>query len=235
MRPGPVSCALVAALSLSSLAARASGAIDPQAVQATGAYARQHLMVDSLVRVGIEADRQLGLQASCKSEYRAAPMSMQVVAPAEFVEGKADPVKGGWLVRFRLDRCGESKVYNALFVARDGGPPAVQPSFPGTTLANAILVHDALPGARTSAMAAIASTGRPADCKEFYVYDMQVVEAPHDVTERGKTFRNVWNERWTFSYCGTLVDVPMRFTPSPDGGADFQSSTGTMRTAAPAP
>lgn len=219
MRRGPASCALVVALSASCQTAWALGGFDAQAVQATAAYARQHIWLDKLAQAAIETDRHLGLHADCTAAYQPVPASMQVISPAEFVDGKADPVKGGWLIRYRVERCGESKVYNAAFLAHEDGPPTVHPSYPGTTLANPDLLRDAMPKANLLAGAVAMAP----ECKTMYVFDMQVVDAPRDVSEDGKTFKGVWNERWTFSHCGKLVDVWMRFTPMPGGGVDFQA------------
>lgn len=231
MRRGPASCAFAIALSLplSPQAARALDDVDPQAVQATAAYARQHLSGEKLAQAAHETNQQLGLYADCKADYQPVPVSMQVVTPAEFVDGKADPVKGSWLVRYRVERCGASKVYNAVVVARDGGPPTVQPSYPGTTMANPALLRDAM---RTAFLMAGAA-GSSKDCKSLHVFDTQVVEGPHDVTEGGQTSKGVWNERWTFSQCGQLIDVTMVFLPSPRGGIDFHGSVAPVRPSAP--
>lgn len=230
MRRGPASCVLLAALSASCQAVWASGEADAQAVQATAAYARQHMWADKLAQAALETDQNLGLHADCKEASQPVPMSMQVVRPAEFVDGKADPVKGSWLVRYRLDRCGDAKIYNAVYLAHDGSPPTVHPSFPGTTLANPTLLLDAMRSANLLAGA----TGMPKDCSKTYVFDMQVVDAPHDVTDGGKTFKGAWNERWTFSQCGKLIDVSMLFRPSPEGGVDFRASAGPVRPEPPA-
>jgi len=159
-------------------------------------------------------------------------MSMQVVVPAEFAPGSADPVKGSWLIRYRLTRCGETKVDNALFTARDGGVPTVQPSFPGTSLANPILLRDAM---RQAALLA-RNFGPDKDCKALAMADMQVSAPPHEVTEGDKVFKGVWDELWTFSQCGKSVGVSMHFTPSLDGsGIDFQAGTATQKPATAAP
>lgn len=173
--------------------------------------------------MGIGEDQKLGLQTSCKSSYRATPLSLQEVWPAEFIAGKPDPIKGAWMIRYRLDRCGDSKVYNAVLLAQAGGPPAIQPFFPGSTRANVKLLQDAMPPALTQAWLA---TEKKA-CPTPYVFDMQSAAPTTEVTKR------TWDELWTFSVCGSLVDVPITFTLDEDGtGASFHSSQGTLRRSA---
>jgi hypothetical protein len=221
-----VSFSVVAMAVLFQQAAAVGADLKTQAVEATAAYARQHLAGDRLVKLGIEEDKKFELQTSCQSEYRIAPLGLQVVLPAEFTEGKTDPVKGAWLIRYRLERCGESKVYNALFVAQDGDVPAMQSFYPGSTKANANLLHDAMPAALTQASGASTKRG----CKTPYVYDMQVKTPLRDVEKSGAIGKDVWEETWTFSLCGELIDVPMTFTPDSDGsGASFRGHKATIR------
>lgn len=221
---------LVAVVVFSQQAALAAGDTNAQAVQATAVYARQHLAVDLLVKTGIDDDKMLGLQTSCRSQYRAAPLSLQVVSPAEFKDGKADPVEGSWLVRYRLERCGESKVYNALFVAQGGGVPVVRSFYPGSTKANAKLVQDAMPAVLTQASGA----GTFRNCSSPHVFDMQVETPTLDVAKSETTGKDTWEEVWTFSLCGKLVDVPMTFTLDADGsGASFRAGKATVRSNTP--
>jgi hypothetical protein len=198
-------------------AASAAEDVSAQAIQATTLYATQHLFPLRLARVGFDDDRKLGLQTNCNSGYSVAPSSIQVVLPAEFADGKADPVKGVWLVRYRLTRCGESKIYNAVFVAQDGNVPAILPFYPGSTMANYKLVKDAMALALIQAASAV--TGK--SCPTPHVFDMQVTKAPANRT---------WDEVWTFNVCGELVDVPMTFAMTEDGrGGSFHSSNATRR------
>lgn len=202
-------------------AASAVEDVSAQAIQATTLYATQHPFLLRLARAGFDDDKKLGLQTSCKSGYSVAPSSIQVLLPAEFTAGKADPVKGAWLVRYRLTRCGESKVYNAVFVAQDGDVPAIVPFYPGSTMANYKLVKDAMVPARIQA----ASAGTGQNCTTPKVFDMQVTKAPANRT---------WEEVWTFNVCGDLVDVPMTFTMTEDGNsASFHGSKAIRKTAVP--
>jgi hypothetical protein len=202
-------------------AASAAEDVRAQTIQATTLYATQHLFPLRLTRVGFDDDKKLGLQTNCNSGYSVAPSSIQVVLPAEFTAGKADPVKGAWLVRYRLTRCGESKVYNALFVAQDGNVPAILPFYPGSTMANYKLVKDAM----VPALIQAASAGTGKSCTTPNVFDMQVTKAPVNRT---------WDEVWTFNVCGEIVDVPMTFAMTEDGSsASFHSSKATRRTTVP--
>jgi len=213
-------CLVAAAISFQHTAS-AAGDADAQAVQATAAYAKQHLSAERLVKLGIEEDKKLGLQTSCHSDYGAAPLSIQVLSPAEFTGQKADPIKGTWRVRYRLHRCGESKVYNAIFVAKDGDVPAIGSFYPGSTLANVKLIKDAMVPALIQGAAASSKK----NCTSPSVFDMQVTRAPANRT---------WNEVWTFSACGELIDVPMTFVASEDGSSvNFNSGKAMVRPAPP--
>lgn len=178
-------------------------------------YMFSHPMLEAMYRLGVEADRRFGLQLECKSQYHLKPFSASVVQPIEFHEGKQHPTKGVWRSRYQLERCGDSKVYNALFIADSNGEiPTPRAYHPGSTNAGPQLVQDAMMGAVARAEA---RSGLK-DCKTFYVFDMRVTEPAHNVVEKETTFRGVWNELWTFSICGKMVDVPMTFIPDARGG-----------------
>lgn len=218
---------IAAAMSL-SFAGMALAASTPPDNQAAVAYVRSKPMLETMYRLGVAEDRKLGLQSSCKSQYQVRPTATLVLSPIEFAEGKSDPVKGVWLSRYQLERCGDAKVYNALFSARDGQAPSSRPFFPGATNAGPVLVNDAMRAAVSTATTA----GVPKDCKTAHVYDMRVTQPARDVTEQGTTLKGVWDEVWTFSMCGQLVDVPMTFIPdAKGGGTTFKGGKASVRSA----
>ncbi|HEY8084902.1 MAG TPA: hypothetical protein VIE69_04795 [Methylophilaceae bacterium] len=166
-------------------------------------------------QLGIAQDHKLGLQLDCKTEYKVKPVSAAVLAPINFPDSQQNPVSGVWSLRYELQRCGESKIYNAIFVANaDGSAPTPHPFYPGTSYSSPILIKDAMRSALPSAM--IKSGDR--QCKDLDMLDMRVTQEPHDVIEGDKTSKGVWNETWTFLLCGKPVDTDITFVPDATGG-----------------
>lgn len=176
-------------------------------------FSRQAMLV--MYQLGVEDDKKFNLQTDCKSKYQVKPVGAVVLKPITFPDGGQNPTKGIWLTRYQLDRCGDSKIYNTLFLAdAKGGNPTPKAFYPGNPLAGPMLVQDAVMLAVTTA---IARSGLK-ECTKADVFDMRVTQPPHDVVEGGKTLRGVWNELWTFKACGQMLDVAMTFTPDADGG-----------------
>lgn len=182
----------------------------------TVTYMYTSTMQEWLYRLGVEQDRKFGIQQECKSQYRVEPYSVSVLQPIDFPDDKQHPVKGVWNFRYQLQRCGESKFYNAIFIASGNGETPVTPRayYPGATNASPVLVKDAMFEALSSAMVKAELT----DCKDIDVFDMRITEPAHDVTDGDKTFKGVWNEAWTFRLCGQMVDVGISFIPDTTGG-----------------
>ncbi len=179
----------------------------------TAAYIYSRPMVEAMYKLGVEQDKKFGLQPDCRSEYRVEPVSISVLAPIDFPEGKPHPVKGVWNFRYQLQRCGESKLYNALFfAAADGAAPTPRAYYPGATNANPLLVKDAM----VSAVAGALLQAGLKDCKD--VFDMRVTQAMHDVKDGGSVLKGVWNETWTFKTCGQMSEVAITFIPDATGG-----------------
>lgn len=188
----------------------------------TFAYVNSTPMLKIMYRFGVEQDRKWGLQSDCKSQYLTRKDSTFVLSPIDFPDDKQNPTKGVWNARYQLERCGESKIYNVLFVAdKNGEAPTPHANYPGSTIANPILVKDAMP---TAIGVGLARSGIK-DCKDVDVFDMRVSEPIHDVVEGEKTFKGVWNEVWTFRACGQIIDIEMTFAPNANrGGIDFFTS-----------
>ncbi len=228
-----ISAAVTAAsfmLSNTSQAETVNTTADLQNNKKTVAYVYSRPMFEAMYRLGVEQDRKFGLKLDCKSQYTVKPFIMIVLSPIDFPDDKRHPIKGLWLSRYQLERCGESKVYNALFMANSmGEAPAAHAYHPGSTSASPVLVKDAMLSAITGALV---RSGLK-DCKEIDVFDMRVTEPPHNVVEGDKTFKGVWNEIWTFRMCGQMVDVAMTFIPdAKGGGTTFR--TGPMKLGDPA-
>lgn len=182
----------------------------------TVAYIYARPMQEVMYRLAVEQDKKFGLQQDCKSQYRVEPYSIAVLSPIDFPDDKQHPIKGVWNFRYQIQRCGESKFYNVLFIASGNGEaPTTPPAYyPGATNAGPLLIKDAMLSALPSALL---KSGLK-DCKEIDVFDMRVTEKAHDVTDGGKTLRGVWDEIWTFRLCGKMVDVAITFIPDATGG-----------------
>ena len=180
------------------------------------AYVFSHGMLESMYRLGVEQDKKFEIQTDCKSQYQVNPVTAIVLKPIEFTESSQNPKQGAWLARYQMVRCGESKVYNALFITngQNGETPSSKAFYPGSTYAGLTLVNDAMIPAMQGAMVRANSK----ECKKLDVFDMRVTEVPHNVVEGDKTFKGVWKEIWTFKVCEQTVDVPITFTPDIDGG-----------------
>ena len=179
------------------------------------AYVFSRSLLEAMYRLGIEEDKKFGLQSDCKSQYQVKPFSSIVLKPIEFPEGKQHPVKGVWLTRYQLERCGDSKFYNALFLANTNGEtPLPRAFYAGSTHAGPRLVEDAMASAVSGAQVRSGLKG----CKTADVFDMRVTQPAHNVVEGEKAIKGVWNEIWTFRMCGQMIDVAMTFIPDSNGG-----------------
>jgi hypothetical protein len=90
---------------------------DLQNNKKTAAYVNSRTMYETMFRLGVEQDRKFGLYPNCKSQYLVKPFSVAVFSPIDFPDDKRHPIKGVWQFRYQLERCGDSKFYNALFIA----------------------------------------------------------------------------------------------------------------------
>jgi hypothetical protein len=203
-------------LAVTTYAETVSTIADLQSNKKTLSYIYARPMLDTMYRLAVEQDRKFGLQQDCKSKYRLEPYSIAVLHPIDFPDDKQHPVKGIWILRYQIQRCDESKFYNALFFAAGTGEtsPAPRAYYPGATSASPLLIKDAMLAAQLSALA----QGGQKDCKEIDVFDMRVTEKAHDVVDGGKTLRGVWGETWTFRLCGQMVDTAITFIPDATGG-----------------
>lgn len=182
-------------------------------------------LVGKLYDFGVEQDKKFGLMNGCKSKYLVRPIQVAIHVPIDMPDGKSYPIAGVWQIRYVFERCGEGKVYNAVFVANAGGEePNAQPMYPGTTIADIRLVKDALFSALFAATQK-AQSG-PKKCEDIAVFDMRQAEPDKGGALPGNRPGAVWREVWTLWYCGELIDVPMTFQTDADGkGTTFTAGT----------
>lgn len=188
---------------------------DLQNNKKTATYLYSRPMLEAMYRQGVELDKKYGLQLDCKSQYSIKPVNTVVLSPIDFPDDKQHPTKGVWKFRYQFERCGDSKIYNALFIANSNGEaPTLRAFYPGSTNASPVLIKDAM---LSAIMGATVRSGLK-DCKDIDVLDMRVTEPAHDIVEGDKTFKGVWNEIWAFRMCGQAIDVAMTFIPDANGG-----------------
>lgn len=221
-----ISAAAIAATFMilgSSRAETVNTSADLQNNKKTATYLYSRPMFEAMYRQGVELDKKFGLQLDCKSQYNIKPFSIAVLSPIDFPDDKQNPTKGIWNFRYQLERCGDSKFYNTLFIANNNGEaPIPRAYYPGSTHAGPVLIKDAM---LSAIMGATVRSGLK-DCKDIDVFDMRVTEPAHDVVEGDKTFKGVWKETWTFKTCGQLIDVPIQFTPDANGGGTTFTTDG---------
>jgi len=148
-------------------------------------------------------------------------MSFMLLEPIVLPEDKTHPTAGVWQHRFAFKRCGEQKIYNAVFVSENGEQPKVIPYFPGTTSASGQLLHDTLTSALTAGFVKLKSKGIKKNCRDLKLIDTELMKPPHDVVESGITTKGVWNEDWTLRGCEETVKVAVTFIPNGRGGTSF--------------
>jgi len=208
-------------LLLTACLAAPAGAQAPTAPATSGGAARQPSrltayfhgkdQIGALYEAGRQWDKKLGLQQDCKGPYNIQPLSIFLLKPIDFPEGKPHPATGSWQHRYVFERCGKRMTYNTVFVARNGDKPEARPHYPGTTNASMQQITDALKIATPAALARLAK--RAKDCKAAELIDTRLTHAPHEADKTGR-----WEETWTFRGCGHDVDIPIIFTPDGKGG-----------------
>jgi hypothetical protein len=177
-------------------------------------------LLDIAFQLGMQQDRKFGLQSNCKSQYSVRPISVAIVSPVVFPGDRPSPTKGAWSLRYSLERCGDSKWYNASFAASDSGTPTYGAGFPGATRASPLLIRDAM---SVAASAAVVKSARR-DCADVALFDMREIPLPGGDGSGGS-----WQENWTFKICGQTVDVGMVFTPDPiTGSTSFRTEVVKM-------
>ncbi len=180
--------------------------------------------ISEIYLVGLYCDKRLALQQGCKGRHNVKPIGLSLIEPINLPNGKAHPVEGRWKITFSFERCGQTKIYNALFIAKNGQKPEVKPYFPGITNASPILLYDAMKGAYPAASIKLTKQNGNKSCKDLDIADMRITQQAHDTVEGGKTISGVWQEKWTFAGCGKHVDIHIDFMPDGAGGTNYSIS-----------
>jgi len=180
----------------------------------------------ALYAVGVFWDKKLGLKQECKSQYQVKPNGFAILAPINFPEDKEHPTEGVWRHRFQFERCGETKIYNAIFVAKNGTKPEVKPYIPGETNASPQLISDSMKAAVAAAALKVKEKNL-FDCKDWVITDMKITQQPHDIVDSAsnKKISGAWQESWFFLACGQSVNVFLDFWSDGKGGAFYSTKS----------
>jgi hypothetical protein len=182
------------------------------------AYFHGKEQIGALYEVGRQWDKKLGLQQDCKGPYNIQPLSIFLLKPIDFPEGKPHPATGSWQHRYVFERCGKRMTYNTVFVARNGEKPEAKPHYPGTTNASMQQITEALNTATPAALLRLAKRNK--DCKAADLIDTRLTRPPQEAKEAGNPASR-WEEAWTFRGCGHDVELPITFTPDGKGGTQY--------------
>ena len=216
----PLMTGLLAACLAGKAGAQAPAATPPEARQPSRLAANFHgkEQIAAHNEDARQWDRKLGLQQDCKGPYNIQPLSIFLLKPIDFPEGKPHPVTGSWQHRYVFERCGKRMTYNAVFVARNGEKPEAKPHYPGTANASMQQIAEALKVAAPAALLRLAK--RSKNCKAAELIDTQLTHAPREAREADKPVSH-WEETWTFRGCGHDVELSITFTPDGKGGTQY--------------
>lgn len=123
--------------------------------------------------------------------------------------------------RILVEGCGRRMQRNYLALVLPDGSGRMVETLPGTTVTDPVLQRDAMQVA-----VAAARTAAP-NCQQVRPQSADFDGPDSEPTAPRRT--RPWAEAWVFEACGTLLSVPMRFSPSSRGGTDFSAGTSGVR------
>jgi hypothetical protein len=141
------------------------------------------------------------------------------------VEGvRAGQLRNGWTVYATPEGCADA-VPTRLMVLRlaDGSLRALLVNR-GETLANPTLMRDTSSPAAVAAAQAVRQAEPSCNGNDIDFADGRVTSRSADLSPEvhGAFFAGSWQESWTFSMCGRLVEVPITFRADGEGGAHYE-------------
>lgn len=204
---------LMAVMAGSSLAATITKESDITPDNAKQIFGSKHV-IQKLYDVGSHYEITLERNKDCQGKVSIKPQSMGLVAPIEYDTAQEYPQKGIWTMRFKLSRCDNTSVYNAIFMADNGKAPQVQPLYPGESNTDPRLYMDTLKAAIPLAKALILNEQK--ECKSMFVEDTKITQP---------VVNNNWSESWTFKACGIRKSVDIDFMQKEGQGTSFNIKT----------
>jgi hypothetical protein len=118
--------------------------------------------------------------------------------------------------RILVEGCGRRAQRNYLALVLPDGTARMVETLPGTTVTDPVLQRDAMQAAGSAAAAAAPG------CRQVRprAADFEGTDSEPGAPRRTRP----WAEAWVFEACGALLLVPMRFTPSAQGGTSFSAT-----------
>lgn len=178
-------------------------------VQKLGEFirSREHL---AQVGAAISAFEPTALAARCADVKPVRGRAWQPLEEPVFAPGARVPRTAEWQETWEVTACGQPGVRSVGFRAREGQGIVPLPMFPGESLANLRLQHDAGQLALTN----FASTALRCNSR------MQVIASA--VTNRADQAVGRWNELWTVAGCDRTAEIDVRFAPGPSGQTIYE-------------
>jgi hypothetical protein len=152
----------------------------------------------------VATDQSKELPGACASaEYRPVG-TVDFFLPPQ-LDGGGRVIHGLWREQILAQGCGTVELLNVFSLAGPNGEPKLLGGLPGTTQADPVLQKNGLP------IAAKGLPDRAAACRDVRVVDTELApDAPKDR-------QAPWRETWVVLACNEAYQVPLRFTPTPDG------------------
>jgi hypothetical protein len=200
---------IIGVLALTALPAAAQQQQPSASVNRLGEFIRS---AEHLGQVGpaIKAFEPAALAARCADVRPTRGRGWRPVEEPVFESGAKAPKTAAWQETWEVSACGQPGVRSVGFVARVGQGIVPLPMFPGESLADMRLQHDAGQLALTSAApGALQCNAR-----------MQVIASA--VTDRSELARGRWSERWTVAGCDRVADIDVDFSPGAQGQTQYQ-------------
>lgn len=122
--------------------------------------------------------------------------------------------------RIFIEGCGRRSQRNYLFIVMQDGSRRLVETLPGNTVTDPVLQGDAMQAARAAAAAAVPN------CRQARPQEANF-DGPDSEPNAPRRTRP-WSEVWILEACGTVLAVPMRFTPT-DRGTSFSAGAGVRR------
>ena len=206
---GLMTAGLAAVAAMPAQAEKLSNANDLDRDTPLGQYLYAKPAMQRLYDAAAGSDQAFGI--ACKESYSIQTVGLAVLKPITLTKGAAHPKAGVWEHQFNAIRCGASKRYNVVMIAKGAD---VEPQggilLPGTTLADPKLTSDVMPLVFARAATALGDA-----CKDSLIFDTQVNTPPKP---RPGDTRAVWQETWTVIGCGKTAAVPIDFIPDSGNG-----------------
>jgi hypothetical protein len=144
----------------------------------------------------------------CQQPFAVAGMRYSVTEPMTF-DQSGEPTAGQWKMELSTNACNNPFVVNVFFTARNAGDYQTDFGLSGTTNADLVAQHSALPSAyRAAAQFAKNCTEFDAVSASFGGYGLP--DASQPAPAAGAAIP-AWWETWVVRGCGRSYDVPIGF------------------------